>query len=41
MVFFRMRIETIFSKIVTGNTYERMAIVAYGGGINNILCVLF
>lgn len=34
---FRMRIETIFSKIVTGNTYERIAIVAHGGVINNIL----
>ncbi len=32
-----MRIETIFSKIVTGNTYERIAIVAHGGVINNIL----
>ncbi|MGE7688936.1 histidine phosphatase family protein [Lysinibacillus sp. NPDC097214] len=34
---FRMRIETIFSKIVTGNKYERIAIVAHGGVINNIL----
>lgn len=38
---FRMRIETIISKIVTGNKYERVAIVAHGGVINNILRSFF
>lgn len=38
---FRMRIETIFSKIVTGNKYERVAIFAHGGVINNILRSFF
>ncbi|KQL21214.1 histidine phosphatase family protein [Cytobacillus solani] len=38
---FRMRIETIFSKIVTENKYERIAIVAHGGVINNILRAFF
>ncbi|GAK06848.1 histidine phosphatase family protein [Geomicrobium sp. JCM 19038] len=34
---FRMRIETIFSKIVAENTYDRIAIVAHGGVIISIL----
>ncbi|KGP92308.1 phosphoglycerate mutase [Pontibacillus chungwhensis BH030062] len=35
---FRMRIERIFSKIVTSSTqHKRIAIVAHGGVINNIL----
>lgn len=38
---FRMRIETIFSKIVTENKYERIAIVAHGGVINSILRAFF
>lgn len=36
-----MRIETIFSKIVTENKYERIAIVAHGGVINSILRAFF
>lgn len=32
-----MRIETIFSKIVIGDTYESIAIVAHGEVIINIL----
>lgn len=32
-----MRIEMIFSKIVTSSTQNRIAIVAHGGVINNIL----
>ncbi|MGH0604059.1 histidine phosphatase family protein [Bacillus mycoides] len=38
---FRMRIEGIFSKIVTENTYDRIAIVAHGGVINSILRAFF
>ncbi|KEK25017.1 histidine phosphatase family protein [Bacillus gaemokensis] len=38
---FRMRIETIFSKIVTENKYERIAIVAHGGVINSLLRAFF
>lgn len=38
---FRMRIETIFSKIVTENTHERIAIVAHGGVITCILSAFF
>ena len=34
---FRMRIEGIFSKILTENTYDRIAIVAHGGVINSLL----
>ena len=36
-----MRIEGIFSKIVTENTYERIAIVAHGGVINSLLRAFF
>ncbi|MBE7120150.1 histidine phosphatase family protein [Bacillus cereus] len=38
---FRMRIEGIFSKIVTENTYDRIAIVAHGGVITSILRAFF
>ncbi|EJR39100.1 hypothetical protein III_03364 [Bacillus mycoides] len=38
---FRMRIEGIFSKIVTENTYDRIAIVAHGGVINSLLRAFF
>ncbi|MGE6362932.1 histidine phosphatase family protein [Bacillus paramycoides] len=38
---FRMRIEGIFSKIVTENTYDRIAIIAHGGVINSILRAFF
>lgn len=34
---FRMRIEMIFSKIITSSAQSRIAIVAHGGVINNIL----
>ncbi|WP_079915104.1 histidine phosphatase family protein [Paenibacillus sp. 32352] len=34
---FRMRIEVIFSKILNSSPYERIAIVAHGGVINNLL----
>lgn len=36
-----MRIEGIFSKIVTENTYERIAIVAHGGVITSIFRAFF
>ena len=36
-----MRIEGIFSKIVTENTYDRIAIVAHGGVINSLLRAFF
>ena len=36
-----MRIETIFSKIVTENKYKRIAIVAHGGVITSILRAFF
>ncbi len=38
---FRMRIEGIFYKIVTENTYDRIAIVALGGVINSRLRAFF
>ncbi|GAK12714.1 histidine phosphatase family protein [Geomicrobium sp. JCM 19039] len=38
---FRMRIETIFSKIVTENTHDRIAVVAHGGVIISILRAFF
>lgn len=34
---FRMRIEAIFSRILSSSPYERIAIVAHGGVINNLL----
>ncbi|WP_249685839.1 histidine phosphatase family protein, partial [Bacillus velezensis] len=37
----RMRIETMFSKIVTENKYKRIAIVAHGGVITSILRAFF
>ncbi|WP_091172641.1 histidine phosphatase family protein [Paenibacillus sp. 1_12] len=38
---FRMRIEVIFSKIISDPRYERIAIVAHGGVINNMLRSFF
>ncbi|KFN02870.1 histidine phosphatase super family protein [Bacillus clarus] len=38
---FRMRIEGVYSKIVTENEYDRIAIVAHGGVINSILRAFF
>ncbi|WP_242144782.1 MULTISPECIES: histidine phosphatase family protein [unclassified Bacillus cereus group] len=38
---FRMRIEAIFSKIITENNHERIAIVAHGGVITCILSAFF
>ncbi|WP_036673005.1 histidine phosphatase family protein [Paenibacillus sp. HGF5] len=38
---FRMRIESIFSKIITSSKYERIAIVAHGGVINCLLRSFF
>ncbi|WP_028552351.1 histidine phosphatase family protein [Paenibacillus sp. UNC451MF] len=34
---FRMRIEVIFSRILSSSSYDRIAIVAHGGVINNLL----
>ncbi len=34
---FRMRIEMIFSKIITSSTHRRIAIVAHGRVLNNII----
>lgn len=36
-----MRVETIFSKILSSCTYERIAIVAHGGVINCLLRSFF
>lgn len=36
-----MRIESIFSKIITSSKYERIAIVAHGGVINCLLRSFF
>jgi 2,3-bisphosphoglycerate-dependent phosphoglycerate mutase len=38
---FRMRIETIFSKILADSTHKRIAIVAHGGVINCLLRSFF
>lgn len=38
---FRMRIESIFSEIISVNNYNRIAIVAHGGVINCILHSFF
>lgn len=38
---FRMRIESIFSEIISSNNYNRIAIVAHGGVINCILRSFF
>ncbi|WP_282937304.1 histidine phosphatase family protein [Paenibacillus sp. RC67] len=38
---FRMRIEVIFSKILSSSPYDRIAIVAHGGVINNLLRSFF
>lgn len=38
---FRMRIEAVFSKILSSSNHERVAIVAHGGVINGILRSFF
>ncbi|WP_020614829.1 histidine phosphatase family protein [Paenibacillus daejeonensis] len=38
---FRMRIESVFSRIITSSNDNRIAIVAHGGVINNILRSFF
>lgn len=38
---FRMRIESVFSKIISSSVHDRIAIVAHGGVINCILRSFF
>jgi 2,3-bisphosphoglycerate-dependent phosphoglycerate mutase len=38
---FRMRIEGVFSKIISSSNHERIAVVAHGGVINCLLRSFF